>query len=109
MAARDPALDPSLLSGEDLAEAALGGWHTLNPLLMGLERPQVSFLLKTELEGRRRAPLLRRLHQRLTQLRAEDERDALAEAVRNLNDGHPLDLHRFGPLQWLVRELGGGP
>lgn len=101
----DPALDPALLDGPALAETALGGWHTLNPLLMRLSRQQVAFLLRAELLGRRREPLLTRLHQRLSQLRRVDEWATLVEAARGLGNGGALDEHRFGPLAWLWREL----
>jgi hypothetical protein len=108
-----PSRDPALLSGAELAEACLAGWHTLNPMLMGLDRAQVAFLLKSELLGRQRRPLLTRLHQRLATLRQQDEWEAVTEAARQLHETPVAQrgelerqvLHRFGALAWLVLEL----
>lgn len=114
MRAQNPTKDPSLLTGQELEEAALSGWHTLNPMLMGLDRGQVAYLLKSELLGKRRKPLLTRLHQRLATLRQQDEWDAITEAARQLGGAESKALydeqtkqalHRFGPLGWLVAEL----
>ena len=82
---------PVLLEGALLEEAALAGWHTLNPLLMGLTRRQVAWLLRAELLGRRRRRLINRLHQRLCQLRRAMEWE-------------DLKVERPVP-DWLWREL----
>lgn len=105
--------DPALLEGTDLEEACLAGWHTLNPMLMGLTRKQVAYLLRVELLDRQREPILTRLHQRLAALRRQDEWEVLMDGLRTLRKTPPAHrpevetqlLHRFGTLQWLVAEL----
>src|ERR1700760_4617060 len=110
----EPARDPSLLSGPELEEACLAGWHTLNPMLMGLDRHQVAYLLKAELFGRQRPRILERLHQRLATLRQQAEWEQLLEAVAavtrapaNARSGEVEKqvMHRFGSLSWLVTKL----
>ena len=67
------------LEGRDLEEAALAGWHKLNPLLMRLTRQQVARLLIAERTGQQREKIMNRLHQRLCLLRRKAEWQELLE------------------------------
>lgn len=67
------------LEGKALEDAALMGWHTLNPLLMDLTRLQVARLLVAERQGQQREKIMNRLHQRLCLLRRKAEWESLME------------------------------
>lgn len=56
------------------------GWVELNERLGSMSEAQVRQLLEKERTGRRRATFLRRIHQRLTRLRANRERAALRKS-----------------------------
>ena len=63
-------------------------WRDLNEVLPQLTEPQVHDMLESEKAGPRRMTTLIRLHQRLTSLRAQRERDELMQlAVRNTQLG----------------------
>lgn len=83
-----------------LVEAYLGGWHTLMPVLTRLSRHQVAVLIRAELEGKKRKPLLTRLHQRLTRLRSAAE---LTELHGMAGSGN--DRLKFSLPAWLTEEL----
>lgn len=81
---------------DQLIDEALRGWHTLNPMLPKLSRRQVARLLEAELQGSRRASIVKRLYQRLARVRANEEFKQL------------VAVKRHGRLEWLTRELRDG-
>lgn len=56
-----------------LIDTALPNWTTLNAVLAHLSRRQVAVLLVHELSNLERDPIVKRLHQRLVRLRADEE------------------------------------
>lgn len=56
---------------------ALSSWRSLNKVISSLGEKELAQLLKTERHGKRRANVLRRLHQRATRLRMHREREQL--------------------------------
>ena len=56
---------------------ALRSWKALNEVLMKLDEPAVERALRIERSNKRRDNIIRRLHQRLSRLRAIRERDEL--------------------------------
>lgn len=58
-------------------------WRKLNESLASLSEAEVHTLLKQEMEGKKRATILIRLHQRYSTLRANRERsEILSGAVK---------------------------
>lgn len=58
-------------------------WRKLNQNLASLDEQQVKDMLSEEMEGKKRATIITRLHQRFTTLRAARERkDLLSQAVK---------------------------
>lgn len=71
----------ALVDDGQLAEIVLGGWHTINPILMQLTRGQIAKLILVELRGKRRVVILKRLHQRFCRVRAMEEEIAVLQIV----------------------------
>lgn len=95
----------SLLGDEALIEQALGGWHTLNPIITKLTRRQLRVLIRAELRGKHRADIIKRLHQRFTRERANAELTALHEAYTRLEDGSDVEtVLADAALQFLAQE-----
>lgn len=65
------------MRGRVRAENALASWRALNAQLAKLSEREVGRLLTVERANKRRPNILKRLHQRLTRLRAARERDEL--------------------------------
>lgn len=78
-------------------EGALGGWHTINPLLGKLTRAQIAGLILAEMRDKRRPNLLKRLHQRFCTMRQVEEWVELATLETN-----PIPVNGF---KWLAREI----
>lgn len=88
----------SLRTGEQLVEeGALGGWHTVCPLLGRLNRRQIAELILAELRGKRRMNIVKRLHQRFCTMRQAEEWVEVATLETN-----PIPMSGF---KWLMREI----
>lgn len=91
-----------LVSDENLAEQVLGHWQGMNRVLKdaGLTRRQLAVLLMAELQGKRRANILKRLHQKFCTLRQLDE---YGEIVQTREDvGAPVPVNAF---KWLMEGI----
>lgn len=66
----------------ELVDLALANWARLNQVIMKLNRDQLIQLLQVELIGKRRAKILRRLHQRLVRLDAAASWKLVEEACK---------------------------
>lgn len=76
--------DQFKLMGDDaLIETLLAGWHTLNPVVTQLDQRQLAVLIQAELRGKRREPLLQRLHQRYCRVRGKREWRSIRKAVES--------------------------
>lgn len=90
---------------QQLLEHALGGWHTLTPILQEMSSRQVAVLLSAEVySAERREPIVKLLHRRLARMRTEREARWLAELLVRFPDGLPPSLRDAG-LEWLLEEL----
>lgn len=78
-------------------EGALGGWHTINPLLGKLTRAQIAGLIYAEMQANRRPNLLKRLHQRFCTMRQVEEWVELATL-----EGNSIPATGF---KWLAMEI----
>lgn len=85
-----------LTSDQNLAEQVLGHWQGMNRVLKdaGLSRRQLAVLLMSELQGKQRVNILKRLHQKFCTLRQLDEYGLIAQ----IHEGG-------GNFQWLSREV----
>lgn len=63
------------------SQEALKSWESLNKVISGLSEDEIIGLMADEMLGKRRATMVRRLHERLTMVRAKRERAELMEML----------------------------
>ena len=66
-----------------ITNPALTSWDNLNEFVMETDDESVlQKLLKEELQGRKRAQFVKRIHSRINKLRADRERSELEEQIK---------------------------
>lgn len=66
-----------------ITNPALASWDALNAFLMRTtDEKELSSLLKAELEGRKRAQFVTRIHSRINKVRADRERAELEAKIK---------------------------
>ncbi len=71
------------MAKREITNPALATWDGLNEFVMGTDDEAVlQKLLKEELNGRKRAQFVKRIHSRINKLRADRERAELKEKLQ---------------------------